>query len=92
MSNGYLSGRDAIDVAKMSGVQLYRAPCSIEEAPDTAWQTAEAAIAAGADPEEFFLDLDRLAPRDSGSIILSLVGMFKAWHDNCIKEDVCPSS
>lgn len=79
--NGYVSGKDAIDLARMSGVQLYRVPAAIDEPPDTSWDTADAAVAAGEDPDLFFIDLDRLCNNDAGTIILSLIGAFKAWHD-----------
>jgi hypothetical protein len=82
--NGYLCGADAVDVARMAGVQLYRVPACIDEPPDTSWATADAAIAAGEDPGLFFIDLDRLKPEDAGTIILSLIGIFKAWHDSCM--------
>lgn len=81
MSNGYLSGNDAIDIARMSGIQMCRVPCKIGDPPDSSWQVAEEAIADGEDPEMFFLDLDHISSDDAGAAILALVGMFKAWHD-----------
>ena len=77
----YLSGADAIDVARLTGLQLHRNPAKAGVAPDTDWRTADFLVMAGASPDEFFIDLGRLSPADSADIILSLIGMWKASHD-----------
>ena len=79
--NGPICGQDAIDLAKMSGVQLCRVPCKVGDPPDTSWQAAEEAIADGDDIDYFFLDLDNITPDDAGKIILAMTGMFRAWTD-----------
>lgn len=81
MGNGYVSGADAIDLARMSGLQLNRVPCKVDDVPDTSWEVADKLIAEGVDPEEFFMDLDRLTVEQAGHVILCLVGMSKALHD-----------
>ena len=81
MSNGYLSGSDALDIARMSGIQLCRVPCKIGDPPDTSWQTAEEAIADGDDPINYFLDLDHISSDDAGKAILALTGAFRAFVD-----------
>ncbi len=82
--NGLLTGTDAIDVARMSGVQLHRAPAHAGDTPDTSWVAAEAAIKAGdAELDDFYIDLDFLPTGDAGTIILCLIAVQKAWHDLC---------
>ncbi len=80
--NGFIAGTDAIEVAKISGVQLSRAPCRKGEDPDTNWRTAELCIAMGdAVADDFYIDLDSLPVQDAGTVILCLVGMCKAILD-----------
>lgn len=82
--NGFLVGRDAIDLAKVSELQLNRSPCSATSKPDTGWEAAEDAIKAGqAEENDYYIDLDRLCNEDAGQAILSLVGLLKAWLDYC---------
>lgn len=77
----YIIGHDAIDLARMAGIQLHKVPASLEEPPDTSWQIAEAQIAAGEDPDLFMVDPYRMTNETAGDTIHALVGMFKAWHD-----------
>lgn len=86
--NGPICGQDAIDLAKMSGVQLCRVPCKVGDPPDTSWQAAEEAIADGDDIDYFFIDLDNICSDDAGKIILALTGMFRAWDDAVRKQVV----
>ena len=80
--NGYLTGGDAIAVAKMSDVQLHRTPCRAGEPADTSWRAAELSIRLGdATEDDYYLDLDALPVEDAGTVILCLVGMCKAVLD-----------
>ena len=78
----YITGMDAIDIAKLAGLQLHKVPSRSEEEPDTFWRTAEYNITSGlAKPDDYYIDLMRLSPGDSRDIILSLIGMWKASKD-----------
>lgn len=80
--NGFIVGQDAIDVAKLSGVQLHRVPSNADEPADTDWKVAEALVdIGGVTVDSFYIDLDKLPTEDAGSIILSLIAIHKALHD-----------
>lgn len=84
----YVTGSDAIDIARLTGIQLHRQPARIGAEPDTDWKTAEFLVSAGATPDDFFIDLTRLNAKESADIILSLMGMWKAVRD--YTGEVCP--
>lgn len=81
MSNNYVTGIDAIDLARLTGLQLHRQPARIGAEPDTDWKTAEFLAAGGVPVDDFFIDLSRLSPEDSATCVLSLIGIIKAMHD-----------
>ncbi len=74
-----LAGLDAIDLARISGVQLHRHPCKGGDQADTDWSTAEKAIIAGlADSSDFYVDSKTLTSIESWLIIASLITTIKA--------------
>lgn len=75
--DGYIVGTDAIDIARITGVQLHRAPCRTTDAADTSWQVADLAIQEGADPAEFFMDPSRLCNSDASTVIHGLAGFIR---------------
>lgn len=78
----YITGTDAIDIAKLAGVQLHKGPARITDEADTSWSNAESQLESGlAKPDDFYIDTMRLSPSDSSDIILSLIGMWKASKD-----------
>ncbi len=80
--NGFITGTDAIDIAKMAGVQLCRAPCRNGEPPDTSWEAAELSMRLGDSVvDDYSIDLDSLPTEDAGNIILCLIAMYKAVFD-----------
>lgn len=81
LPNGYITGRDAVDLAMLSGVLLRKAPCHAADPADTSWQAAEISLSMGEDPGLFYIDLDNLTSQEAGDLILALVGVFKAIHD-----------
>ncbi len=85
--NGFVTGNDALDVARMTNVQLHRAPCRNGEPPDTSWEAAELSVRLGDSVvDDYYIDLDSLSNNDAGLIILSLIGAFKAFNP---KEESC---
>lgn len=81
MENQYITGTDAIDLARLTGLQLHRHPARIGAEPDTDWRTADFLVSAGHSPDDFFIDLARLSPKDYSDIILSLMGLWQAYHE-----------
>lgn len=80
--NGFVTGCDALDVARLTGVQLHRAPCRNGEPPDTSWEAAELSMRMGDSAvDDYYIDLDSLTATDAGTIILSLIGAFKAFYN-----------
>ncbi len=84
MSN-YLIGEDAVDLARITGLDLFRMPYGVNDKADTGWKVADDLIAKGeATVDDFLFDLDRLSNEHASHTILSLVGFLKAWHASCI--------
>lgn len=79
--DGYITGVDAIDVARLTELELHRGASRISDRPDTSWQQADALVASGTDPDEFYIDINRLSKLEAANVILSLIGAFQAWHD-----------
>jgi len=73
----YLVGVDAIDLARIAGLQLHRGATRPGDTPDTHWSVADSLIAGGASPDEFFIDVTRLSGEDSANAILSLIGLIR---------------
>ncbi len=80
----YVTGADAIDLARMTELDLHRGKSRIGDKPDVHWTVADYLVSTGVDPEEFFMDLGRMKPADLATIIQSLIGLWKARHDYCI--------
>lgn len=77
----YITGTDAIDIARLTGLQLHRHPAKLDAEPDTDWRTAEFLTQSGTSADEFFIDLARLSTQDNINIIVSLIGFWKASKD-----------
>lgn len=80
MEPQYLTGADAIDLARLTGLQLHRAPARANAVADTDWSTAELLVSSGTNADDFFLDLTRLSSQEASDCIQSLVGLWKAYH------------
>lgn len=81
---GYIVGRDALDIARMTGLQLHRVPTRRGEKPDTDISVADALIASGQHITEndFFLDTADWTAKDAHDVTESLIGLYKATLDN----------
>lgn len=81
MEPHYITGSDAIDLARLTGLQLHRQPARIGAEPDTDWKTADFLVMGGTPADDFFIDLSRLSTEDASNCVLSLIGIIKAMHD-----------
>lgn len=83
---GYIVGRDALDIARMTGLQLHRTPARRGATPDTSVTVAEHLIAneRHVKEEDFFFDTDDWSPEDTYNVVESLIGLYKATLDGCV--------
>ena len=80
---GYIVGSDAIDIARMTGLQLHRTPARKGAKPDTSWDTAESLIdGKHITADDFFLDTSNWTADDAHNVTESLIGLYKATLDN----------
>lgn len=81
---GYIVGSDALDIARMTGLQLHRTPARRGAAPDTSWTVAEGLIASDkrVSVDDFFLDTADWSALDAHDVVESLIGLYKATLDN----------
>lgn len=81
---GYIVGRDALDIARMTGLQLHRTPARRGAKPDTDIAVAESLIAneKHITEDDFYLDTVDWSAADAHHVTESLIGLYKATLDN----------
>lgn len=75
--SGYLRGREAVEVARETGLPLNHARAPINEEADIDWQVAFDTVRRGVwRPDDVILDLTRLSWIDKARVALVRIGLY----------------